>query len=186
MRAGRRRAARRARRGHGHVRRQPQHQRLQRLHRRLRVLRLRPGQALARRLRARRAGVRRGACTRRSTTARASCASSRASTPTGRSRTTWAGCALAKATAREAGTDSTCTPTARWRSRTCATSRGLPPAEVFARLRDAGPRLDARAPPPRCCTTACASGSRRTSCRSRAGSRSSRPPTAPGCARPRR
>ena len=32
----------------------------------------------------------------------------------------------------------TCTPTARWRSRTCATSRGLPPAEVFARLREAG------------------------------------------------
>ena len=50
---GRRRAARRAGGRHGHVRRQPQHQRLQRLHRRLRVLRLRAGQALARRLRAR-------------------------------------------------------------------------------------------------------------------------------------
>ena len=33
------------------------------------------------------------------------------------------------------------------------------------------PRLDARAPRPRCSTTACASGSRRTSCRWRAGSR---------------
>ena len=32
----------------------------------------------------------------------------------------------------------TCTPTRRWRSRTCATSQRLPPAEVFARLRDAG------------------------------------------------
>ena len=42
----------------GHVRRQPQHQRLQRLRRRLRVLRLRPGQALARRLRALPRGVR--------------------------------------------------------------------------------------------------------------------------------
>ena len=40
-----------------------------------------------------------------------------------------------------------------------------------------------RAPRPRCSTTACASGSARTSCRSRAGSRSSRPRTAPGCAR---
>ena len=42
-----------------------------------------------------------------------------------------------------------------------------------------------RARPPRCSTTACASGSRRTSCRSRAGSRSSRRRTPPGCARPR-
>ncbi len=55
---GRRRAARGARGGDGHVRRQPQHQRLERLHRRLRVLRLRSGQALARRLRARPRGVR--------------------------------------------------------------------------------------------------------------------------------
>ena len=54
----RRRAARRARGGHGDVRRQPQHQRLQRLHRRLRVLRLRPGPALAGRLRALARGVR--------------------------------------------------------------------------------------------------------------------------------
>ena len=45
--------------GDGHVRRQPQHQHLQRLHRRLRLLRLRSGQALPRRLRARPAGVRR-------------------------------------------------------------------------------------------------------------------------------
>ena len=39
--------------------------------------------------------------------------------------------------ARRAAT-STCTPTARWRSRTCATSPGCAPGEVFARLRDAG------------------------------------------------
>ena len=51
------RAARRAGGGHRHVRRQPQHQRLERLHRRLRVLRLRAGQALARRLPARRRGA---------------------------------------------------------------------------------------------------------------------------------
>ena len=48
----------RARRRDGHVRGEPQHQRVERLHRRLRVLRLRPGQALARRLRARPRGVR--------------------------------------------------------------------------------------------------------------------------------
>ena len=38
---------------------------------------------------------------------------------------------------------------------------------------------------PRCSTTACARGSPRTSCRSRAGWRSSRPVTASACARPR-
>ena len=54
---------------------------------------------------------------------------------------------------------------------------GREPAEVFARLRDAGPGLDARARPPRCCTTACANGSRPTSSRSPAGWRSSRPHT---------
>ena len=37
-----------------------------------------------------------------------------------------------------------------------------------------------RAPPPRCCTTACASASARTSCRWRAGWRSSRPRTRAG------
>ena len=54
---GGRRAARRAGRRHGHVRGEPQHQRLERVHRRLRVLRLRPGPPLARRLRALRGGV---------------------------------------------------------------------------------------------------------------------------------
>ena len=55
---GRRRAAARARGRHGHVRRQPEHQRLEHLHRRVRVLRLRPVAALARRVRALRGGVR--------------------------------------------------------------------------------------------------------------------------------
>ena len=45
-----RRAPRRARRRNGDLRRQPQHQLHQRLHRRLRVLRLRPGPPLTRRL----------------------------------------------------------------------------------------------------------------------------------------
>ena len=40
------------------------------------------------------------------------------------------------------------------------------------------------APPPRCWTTACASGSRPTSCRWTAGWRSSRPATGPDCGRP--
>ena len=93
---GRRRAARRAGRRHGHVRRQPQHQRLERLHRRLRLLRLRPGPALAGRLRALRGGVPRGACARRSSSARPRSACSRASTRTGRSTTTSAGCGVAK------------------------------------------------------------------------------------------
>ncbi len=56
---GGRRAAPRARGGHGDLRRQPQRQRLQRLRRRLRVLRLRAGPPLARRLRVRARGVRR-------------------------------------------------------------------------------------------------------------------------------
>ena len=43
----------------GHLRGQPQHQHLQRVHRRLRLLRLRAGQALPRRLRARPGGLRR-------------------------------------------------------------------------------------------------------------------------------
>ena len=55
---GGRRAARRAGRRHGHLRGQPQHQRLERVRGGLRLLRLRPGPALARRLRARPGGVR--------------------------------------------------------------------------------------------------------------------------------
>ena len=71
--------------------------------------------------------------------------------------------------AKRGGTRScTCTPTARWRSRTCATSRGCPStrcSRACARPASA-PR---RAPPPRSCTTACANGSRPTSCRWPAG-----------------
>ena len=131
---GGRRAARRARGGDRDVRRQPQHQRLEHLHRRLRVLRLRPGQALARGLRARRGRVppprRRGRRVRRDRDLHAVRDPSRLGArglP-----------ALAARRARTRRRRCTCTPTARWRSRTCATSRGLPPDEVFARLRDAG------------------------------------------------
>ena len=56
---GRRRAARRARRGHRDLRRQPEHQLHQRLRRRLRLLRVRAGKALARRLHRHRGRLRR-------------------------------------------------------------------------------------------------------------------------------
>ena len=59
-----------------------------------------------------------------------------------------------------------------------AAARGL---RAAARGR---PRLASRAPPPRSCTTACASASRPTSCRPAAGWRSSPPPTRSACARP--
>jgi FO synthase len=58
--------------------------------------------------------------TRRSSSARPSCASSRASTPTGASTTTWAG----SASPSRSPPSCTCTRTRRWRSRTCATSPG--------------------------------------------------------------
>ena len=129
---GGRRAARRAGRRDRHLRRQPQHQRLEHLHGGLRVLRLRAGQALARRLRALARPSSRAACARRSSSAPARSACSRASTPTGRSPTTRAGCAWPRTRRRR----STCTPTRRWRSTRMAAD--LPLAEVFERLRDAG------------------------------------------------
>ena len=61
---------------------------------------------------------------------------------------------------------------------------GKPPDEVFEYLLECG-LGSTRAPRPRSSTTAFASGSRRTSSRSTAGSRSSRHPTGPACARPR-
>ena len=121
MRQARRRAARRAGRRHRHVRRQPQHQRLQRLHRRLRVLRLRPGPPLAGRLHARARRSSSPASTTPSPTARPSCASSPASTPTGTLEDYEGWLRLAK---DDGAASSTCTPTARWRSRTCATAPG--------------------------------------------------------------
>jgi hypothetical protein len=89
--------------------------------------------ALARRLRARPRGVRRARARGASPTARPRSACSRASTRTGRSRTTSAGCAgqgdgAAAAPARVQPMEV---------AHMCDVS-GLPPGEVFARLRDAG------------------------------------------------
>ena len=58
--------------------------------------------------------------------------------PEWRSRTTCAGCAWSSRPRRRRAWSCICTPTARWRSRTCATSPACPPDEVFARLADAG------------------------------------------------
>ena len=165
------------------LRRQPQHQLHQHLRRRLRLLRLRPGQALARRLPRRSeedfaARVQRGGRLRRDRDLHAGRDPPRLHAR-GLRR---AGCACAKEVAPQ-----------------------RPPARLLAdgdplhvrALRAGRPRRSSttcssaasarrRGPRPRCSTTASGSGSRRTSCRSSAGSRSSRPPTAPGCARPRR
>ena len=80
------------------------------------------------------------ASTRPSSTGRPSCASSRASIRTGRSRTTSATCASRRRPRRSC----TCTRTRRWRSRTSATSPGSRPSEVFEQLREAGLGLHAR------------------------------------------
>ena len=130
----RRRAARGARGGHGDLRRQPQHQRLQRLHRRLRVLRLRPGPALAGRLRALARGLRPARRRRRSPSARPSCASSRASTPTGGSRTTRRWLRFAK----ELAPDVHLHAYSPMEVAHMVDVSGLSPRAVFARLREAG------------------------------------------------
>jgi FO synthase len=79
---------------------------------------------------------------------------------------------------------STCTRTRPWRSTTCAPSPGCRRSRCSNACATPGSgRLPA--PPPRCSSTACASASRRTSCRWRAGSRSSRRRTRRGCARRR-
>ena len=88
---------------------------------------------------------------------------------------------VAKDEGARTATTCTCTPTRRWRSRTCATSPACRRARSSRGCATPG-WARRRARPPRSCTTACASASARTSCRSRAGSRSSRPATAPACA----
>ena len=154
------------------VRRQPQHQRLQRLHRRLRVLRLR-----------RRASAR---PTPTSTTReefvrrvarRARLRRDRDLHAVGHPPRLGAGGLPGLAAAGQGDRAASIHLHAYSPmevAHMCDVS-GLSPRAVFARLREAGPGLDARAPPPRCSTTACASGSAPTSCRSRAGWRSSRP-----------
>ena len=186
MRAGRGRAARRARGGDGHVRGQPQHQRLQRLHRGVRVLRLRPGQALAGRLRARRARSSRAACTRRWSSARRELCIQSGIHPDWSLEDYLGWLRFAKRTAAAAGCDihlhaySPDGDRAHVRHlRSAARARSSRACATPASARR-------RAPRPRCCTTACANGSPPTSCRSRAGWRSSRPRTPRACARRRR
>ena len=112
----------------------------------------------------------------RSPTARPRSACSRASTPSGRSRTTSGWLRIVKDEAPDIHLhayspmeiDAHGAATSRW----TRCSRGSPPPGS-ARC---------PAPPPRCSTTACASGSARTSCRPPAGCRSSRPRTRPACA----
>ena len=117
------------------VRRQPQHQRSERLHRRLRVLRLRPGQALARRLRARRGRVRAPGRARRSSSAPPRSACSRASTPTGTLEDygRWL---------RAGQGGGAAAPPARVLAdggrTTCASARAARRDEVFEHLREAG------------------------------------------------
>ena len=139
-------------------------------------------QPLPRRLPARAATSSPSGCARRSSSARPRSACRAGSTPTTRSSTTASGCGWP----RRWRPTSTSTPTRRWRSTSCASAPAAIPDYVFGYLRELRARLDAghgrrgaRGRRPR-------SGSRRTSCRRVAGSRSSRPPTAPGCARPRR
>ena len=75
-----------------------------------------------------------GACARRSSTARPRSACSRASTPTGGSRTTSAGCGSPRTRRRELHLHAYSPMEV---AHMCDLS-GLPPREVFARLRDAG------------------------------------------------
>ena len=113
---------------------------------------------------------------RRSSSAPPRSACRAGSTPTTRSSTTGAGCGWPRRSRRR----STCTPTRRWRSTSCASAPGKSPrggvrlpARVRARL-DAG---HGRRGPGRRRPHADLA---RTSCRPRAGSRSSRPATASG------
>ncbi len=78
----------------------------------------------------------------------------------------------------------TCTLTRRWRSTTCASARASGPRKSSSTCSSAA-WARPRGPLPRCSTTACASGSPPTSSPPIAGSRSSKPHTAPACARPR-
>ena len=133
------------------------------------------GTPLARRLPRRPRTISRPGCRRRSTTAPPRSACRAASTPTTRSSTTGAGCGWSRRWRRR----STCTPTRRWRSTSCASARDEPPRRSSTTCSSAASGRR-REPRRRCSTTASGSGSRRTSCRWRAGWRSSRPATAPG------
>ena len=166
--------------GRGDVRRQPQHQLHQRLRRRLRLLRLRPGQALARRLpreRGRLPGAdRRGGRVRRDRDLHA-----------GRHPPRLLARALRPLAAARQGDRAAASPARLLADgdplhvralRPLARPRLRLPARVRPRLDPRHRRGGARRRRPQ-------PGSRRTSCRPAAGSRSSRPATARACARPR-
>ena len=87
-------------------------------------------------------------------------------------------------TRARAGTTCTCTPTRRWRSHTCASAPGCRRARSSSTCA-MRPRLDAGHRRRGARRRRARADLARTSCRSRAGSRSSRPRTAPACARPR-
>ncbi len=176
----RRRAARRAGRRHGDVRRQPEHQLHERLRRRLRVLRLRPGPPLAGRLRGDRGRV--PAPHRRSGRLR-----SNRDLHAGRHPPRLRACRLRPVALARQGSGSPAPPPRLLAHGGPLHVRALGPharpgLRVSASSRAWGPR---RAPPPRSWTTGSGRASRRTSCPSLAGSRSSRRRTAPACARPR-
>ena len=100
----------------------------------LRLLRLRPGQALAGRLRARPRGAGAARARRRWSTAPPRSACSRASIPTGGSRTTSTGCGVVKEAAPQIHLHAYSPMEV---SHMCDVS-GLSPCAVFERLRDAG------------------------------------------------
>ncbi len=177
----RRRAAGGAGRGQGHLRRQPQHQLHQHLHRRLRLLRVRPGQALAGRLRSLRAGLRgadRGSGRVRRD--RALHAGRDPSRPDPGGVRQWL--RLAKDVAPQLHLHAYSPMEIDYCCERSGKSRrgGLRvPARVRARLDpgDRGRGARRRGPPADLAEQAA---------RPPAGSRSSKPPTAPACARPRR
>ena len=137
---GGRRAARRAGGRARHLRRQPQHQLHQRLHGRLRVLRLRPGPALARRLPRRPRTISRRGSRRRSSSAPPRSACRAASIPTTRSSTTARWLRLAKEVAPQIHLHAYSPMEIHFM---CERS-GKSPEAVFDYLLECGPRLDAR------------------------------------------
>ena len=163
----------RTRGGDRQLRRQPEHQRLEHLHGRVRVLRLRPGPALAGRLRARRGRASRasrgGGRVRRDRDLHAV-----GIHPDWSSRTTGGWLRLAKDAAPQLHLHAySPMEVAHMGTRACRRAKCSRSCATPASARR-------RAPPPRCSTTACASASRRTSSRRRAGWRSSRPAHAAG------
>ena len=175
-----RRAARAARRRHRHVRRQPQHQLHEHLPGRLRLLRLRPGQALARRLPRRRGRLRRARCSEAVDFGVTEICMQGGIHPDYTLEDYGRWLQLAKEVAPAA---CTCTRTRRWRCTSCASARASRREEVFEYLIECG-----LGSTPGTAAEVLHDGVRErispNKLPSTAGSRSSRPRTAPACARP--